>query len=701
MSKICTIILMMVYAISVSAQVYTVDWGNGLMDDELPDGTVIDTAYGYYTYLASGDSIFMETYHETRQVAVDGLGNTFDASDILGNYFTPPSWASTAFDPGIVLNKRSPDGNLLWKKYFTGLGHVLPWGLETDQDNNVYLCGEYSLHLEVDTEPQSKDTLFAGADGYAPNGFALKLDPSGNTALALNFECSQELNCYDIKVDASQNIYVVGSFHGTADFDPGPGVVNESTAGPTLNLFVVKLDANGHYLWHHTTQSSELSRAYKCAIDPEGALYITGEFSGTCDFSGTGADPRIASGWEGFIFKLDASGDYQWARDYGRVFRAAHFDGTHLVVSGKFSGTLNIDPGGSDQTIHSASNEHAYLQKLTPEGVHAWATEVGTGLVNIRGISSNDLGEIIVAGKLQSASIFEINGSPDTLSNQMNDLFVGIYNAENSLIWVKSWLSSGNDWLNDVAFINDQAFMLGGTFTEELYLNDDDLLVYQDGQHYDGLAFRASKCTESLSLTPVVCDAYVSPSGKYVWSSTGNYLDTVQVSGGCDILYSVALTIQAPDTGVTISEDALVSDAVGASYTWLDCDNGFQAIAGENQAIFVPSSSGNYAVEVNNTGCIDTSACYHMIITGVDEFVFDNAFEIYPNPTQDQLTVSFKRPIDHSYSISIHNTLGQMIYAFQPAGQRSDLDLRGLDNGVYLIHLKNSTGTAVYKILKQ
>ena len=670
------------------------------MDNELPDGTLIDTTYGVFTYLQSGDSLYLDAYHETRSVAVDGMGNTIDASDILGNYLTPPSWGRIAFDPGVWLKKRSPSGNVLWKRYFKGQGHPIPWGLEVDQEDNIYLCGEYSTFLEVNTDTLNQDTIFS-AGGFNPNGFILKIDPLGNTTLALNFECSGELNCYDIKIDAFQNIYVVGSFEGTADFDPGIDKVNASTPSTTLNLFVVKLDSAGNYLWHHNAQSTELSRAYKCEIDLEGGIYVTGEFSGISDFSGTGSDPRTASNWEGFIFKLDSSGAYQWARDYGRVVRATHFDGTNLVVSGKFSDSLNIDPGSTNQYIYTTFSEDAFLQKISPDGAHLWGTEIGTGLVDIRAISSNDMGELLVAGGLRSPSIFNINGIQDTLTNNELDLFVGIYDSLNNLRWVHSWSSPENDWLNDAKFIDNQNFIVGGTFSDALYLNDDDMLIYGEGQFYDGLTFRASKCVEIIDISPKECTEYNSPSGKYIWNATGTYYDSTYISGSCDTVYAVSLTIQAPNTDVNISGDSLIAVQSGASYKWLNCDSSFQVIAGAERQYFIPTWIGNFAVEINNEGCIDTSACFNSIISGVDDFIFDNEFDIYPNPTSGTLTISFDRPIDNTYSISIHNALGQTIYSFKPIRQRSDIDVIRLESGVYLIQLRNANGIEVYKVIKE
>ena len=53
---------------------------------------------------------------------------------------------------------------------------------------------------------------------------------------------------WSIAVDTSGNVYTAGYFQGTADFDPGTGTFNMSSAGQS-DIFVSKLDASGNFLW--------------------------------------------------------------------------------------------------------------------------------------------------------------------------------------------------------------------------------------------------------------------------------------------------------------------------------------------------------------------------------------------------------------------------------------------------------------------
>ena len=65
------------------------------------------------------------------------------------------------------------------------------------------------------------------------------------TGFAVNFGAD---NVLDVAVDDLGNSYATGTFQGTADFDPGPGVATLTSAGNT-DSFVAKYAADGSFLW--------------------------------------------------------------------------------------------------------------------------------------------------------------------------------------------------------------------------------------------------------------------------------------------------------------------------------------------------------------------------------------------------------------------------------------------------------------------
>src|SRR2546426_5971301 len=79
----------------------------------------------------------------------------------------------------------------------------------------------------------------------------------------------------------------------------------------------------------------------------------------------------------------------------------------------------------------------------------------------------------------------------------------------------------------------------------------------------DSASGKKSVCTAtSSSLAQTGCNSYTSPSGKYKWTSSGNYKDTIQNSTCCDSVITIDLTIKKVDTVVTVQNNILTAHAV-------------------------------------------------------------------------------------------------------------------------------------------
>ncbi len=148
-------------------------------------------------------------------------------------------------------------------------------------------------------------------------------------------------------------------------------------------------------------------------------------------------------------------------------------------------------------------------------------------------------------------------------------------------------------------------------------------------------------CPPSMAeLDVTACGSYTVPSGDTVYTESGTYVDEIPNAAGCgDSIITLNLTVYVVDVSVTQTSSALVANGVGASFQWLDCANDYSALPGETSSFFNPTSSGSYAVEVVQNGCIDTSACYDFILVSADEQTGRARVLVYPNPSRAVLQV--------------------------------------------------------------
>ena len=107
-----------------------------------------------------------------------------------------------------------------------------------------------------------------------------------------------------IAVDGSGNVYTTGIFVGTADFDPGAGTANLTSLG-SYDIFVSKLDASGNFVWAKSMGGTGPDYGYAIAVDGSGNVYTTGDFQGTVDFDPSAGTANLTSAGDIDIFVRD------------------------------------------------------------------------------------------------------------------------------------------------------------------------------------------------------------------------------------------------------------------------------------------------------------------------------------------------------------------------------------------------------------
>lgn len=157
------------------------------------------------------------------------------------------------------------------------------------------------------------------------------------------------------------------------------------------------------------------------------------------------------------------------------------------------------------------------------------------------------------------------------------------------------------------------------------------------------------------------CDSYTWLDGITYTSDNSTATYTLVNAAGCDSLVTLNLTINpGPDVSTSSSNGVdITANNASATYQWLDCDNGNAIIANETSQTYTATSNGNYAVEITENGCVDTSACVTVSVVGLEEYALEG-IDVYPNPTSQDVNVHFQTefgPVD----IEVLNALGQTI----------------------------------------
>ena len=433
------------YSVTVDASgnIYTTGYFEGTADFDPGSGSDNHTSNGGTDIFvqkmdANGNLLWAKTfggsdYDKAYSIAVDANGNVFVTGEFGGTVdFDPGSGTDNHTSNGgadIFVEKLDANGNFLWAKTFGSSGYNQDVGnsIAVDANGNVFVTGWFSD--TVDFDPGS------GTDNHTSNGgadiFVEKLNANGDFQWAKTFGEANYDRGYGITVDNSGNVYTIGSFLDTVDFDPGTGTDNHSSS--KFDIFIQKLDATGNYVWTKTFGGTDDDYGQSVVIDDSGNIYSTGYFGETADFDpGTGTDNHSSNGEADiFVQKLNANGDFQWAKTFGGPELDNGLDvavdaNSNVYTVGIFNNTVDFDPGTSTDNHSSNGGYDVFIQKLDANGNFVWANTFGSGDYDYgKGIAVETTGNIYTAGYFNDAVDFDPGtGTDNHSSNGETDIFV-------------------------------------------------------------------------------------------------------------------------------------------------------------------------------------------------------------------------------------------------------------------------------------
>jgi hypothetical protein len=267
--------------------------------------------------------------------------------------------------------------------------------------------------------------------------------------------------------------------------------------------------------WARTFGSVEEDRGNALAIDNAGNSYIVGAFRGTADFDpGEGEFTLTSNGQDdGFVQKMDASGNFEWAFQIGaegdldRATSITTDETGDIYVTGSFEGMVDFDPGVGVFDLTSNGGSDIFIQKLDENGNLIWAEHFGgDGYEYCYYITHDQNGDIYLTGSINSLQIdFDPGDGVYNLSEMDGSVFLLKLDSSDKLIWARNF---------------------GGTIVPSYYTwgnyicLDDQLNVYSTGLFGSTSDFDPGSGIYNLS-SHGSSDAFIlklNTSGNFVWA---------------------------------------------------------------------------------------------------------------------------------------------------------------------------------------
>lgn len=417
------------FAVTVDPLGNIISTGNfrGTVDFDPGTGTTIATSLGDWDVFiqkldASGNFLWAKTFGGA---SADHAESVF--TDQNGNIYTAGRFTQTVdFDPGsgvashsslgsfdVFVQKLDAEGNFLWAKTFGGANYDVCYALKVDSDGNVYITGNFMG--TVDFDPGSEVYTLTATENNR-NTFVQKMDTNGNFLWAKSFSGANWGT--SINIDSAGNIYTTGTIFGQTDFDPGSGtfLLNSSQYYGT---FVQKMDSSGNFLWAKSFGGSyNLNTSYS-TVDSSGNIYTTGSFDFPGDYDPSDGTSTLTSNGhqDVFIQKMDASGNFLWAKNFGGsceycvdVSKSISVDTFgNIYTTGFFANTTDLDPGPGIAHYTSAGHHDIFIQKLDTVGNFIWGKSFGSSaeFETGRSLHVDAEGSVIVTGNFGGSVDFD------------------------------------------------------------------------------------------------------------------------------------------------------------------------------------------------------------------------------------------------------------------------------------------------------
>ena len=561
--------------------------------------------------------------------------------------------------------------SLDWFSRINSSRYVVGKSIEANSNGDTYSTGLFIGDNDFDPDPNNELILHADDLGKI---FIQKLDNEGNLQWVKylndeNIYVGYALG-YDIHVaieNGSEFVYVLGTFGGTVDFDPGSGeylLTTDTSIYLMTNIFLLKLDSNGNFVWaKNFGDVTSFDISYHFTIDGQGDILLTGFFNiPNSYYSSLYPDPYqeltdLATDMR--IIKLNPNGDILWDKvltGNGNVGAngIAVDSQDNVLIAGNFAGTIDFDPSAGISELISQSEDDIFIEKLDTDGNFIWVKQLAGNIFDgAIDILADDQDNIYTLGYYRQNIDF------DPSSND----YIGQSTNNHKNAFVLKLDSSGNfQWV-------DQFYETDAT---DIYIFDDKLLVCFIANNYNMDTINGIE-----QLQHGVNNATIDTIVLELYTDDGSILNQTNISG--------------------------YNGGIAFPYKMSSYANHVLLIGNFNGEVdFDPSPTGTFMQTAPIPQYIVNGMYDNFTVnltTGNAGMVNENSLKniaLYPNPTAD--AVFYIKGITGNNDVSISDVSGKIIKEQKNVTANTPINIPGT-KGVYFVRIETENFLTTKKLI--
>ncbi|TND08221.1 MAG: hypothetical protein FD123_2476 [Bacteroidetes bacterium] len=685
-------------------------------------------------------------------------GTGFPTQNLAGAY----NQAAQAGSKNGFIVRFNLSGVRQWATLYGGTASDELFSVDVDLSGNPWFAGS-SLSTSISL-PNTTGGYAQAHNGSPGNALVAKFEaPSAVGVMNWNvstMNSNKEDNGNDIAYDSEGNIYVAGQFDISTTF-PHPlcNVTINGSGFTPKSAYIAKYSACGELLWVNYENGLGWTDGSTLVVDDLfGDVYIAGPGSGVVNFQATAAVPCGPAPTAGASFTVNTYYIARFSKSSGAYLDSYLAPVSPIVTNTEifsmalrkvFSGwPLTISNAiyltGSQNNSSTAAREVIFDRVNRASGVYspgfAKTSTMPIAGTNARGydlVYNQSQTRVYITGDFQQSLSFDNGSGNTTITNAgaFQDGFIAAFNANTGNVIPASFYACG-------AAAGELA---GGTAIVSTETTNVIATGFYTGNLASAYSFGGLPGTSGLYSTYIIStDGTVGNWLNNIFAGSGNAIATgiSQYNGQlvlCGQFFNGNLNFATNNAYVSSAAGErrlYVASADATTGNLLDCNVSESLISGSqhlssrivNFAGYAYTTGGyvkemDYALSnapsgpifatpsgFGNTFILRSSVFADMGFRQHEQGTNDiiamagasSNVNIYPVPASDLITVQLHQEIEQAVTVELYTTTGQLIErrVITRGNTQAQIDLSGLDAGIYLVKVVDSGSAVVKQIVK-